>query len=201
MEEGRDRQVNVRSAIHAVLEEHKRQKMYRREDPEKLRMVALNHTSWARDLALAAGASDADAVVTSFAEDRKSREFYLLKMSRSQSTQSGPMPKFMMPHTHGIVTPSPRLVQQKRLDANTAAQLCFRRKMSSGGGSAKTMTSPSTPRESETTETSEPIHDPDPDGDRLAQRAAGFMVEGERRVDMAAVLSGMGAVPQESVAT
>jgi hypothetical protein len=194
-EEGRDRQINVRNAIHAILEEQTRQKAYKREDPDKLRIVALNHTSWARDLSLAAGASDADAVKTSFAEDRKSREFFLLKMARVKANPSRTLPSFMKPVTHtkkdSMASPR-RLHEQVRLDANTAAQICFRRRTTNANGS----TAPPSRKES-----SEPIRDRDPEeGESLAHRAAGFLVNGER-VDMAAALAGMGAVAQESAAS
>ena len=138
VQEGRERQINVRTAIRAVLEEQARQKMYHREDAEKLRVVALNYTSWARDLALAAGSSDADAVQTEFASDRKSREFYLLKLARTNSAKSNVsghhVPGFMQPSLRVATTPSaaiskgPRLTQPHLLDANTAAQISFRRR-------------------------------------------------------------------------
>jgi hypothetical protein len=57
------------------------------------------YTAWSRDLALAAGASDADAVMTNFDDDKRhTREYYLLK----QVVASGfkvhkRMPKFMYP--------------------------------------------------------------------------------------------------------
>jgi len=137
IEEGRQRQQNVRNAIHAVLEEQLRQKRYRREDHEKLRIVSLNHTSWARDLALASGHSDADAVKSSFSQDRKTREFYLLKMAKKTpvtATSSRRIPEFMQPvlavglaaasSTSAAVSPR---VKAHKLDANTAAQIQFRK--------------------------------------------------------------------------
>jgi hypothetical protein len=110
--------------------------------------VSLHHTHWARDLALAAGASDADAVQSSFAADRRSREFYLLKLSKYTTTQSpgsnnakairgsfnNPqhhlVPQFMQPTLQGrdsaMNMNSKALQMQQRLDANTAAQIRFR---------------------------------------------------------------------------
>ena len=46
----------------------------------------------------------------------------------------------------------------------------------------------------------EPIHDPAEAEDKrdLAKRAAGFSHEGAEQVNMAAVLSGMGAVPKSA---
>ena len=207
VQEGRERQINVRTAIRALLEEQARQKMYKREDAEKLRKVSLNYTAWARDLALAAGHSDADAVTTEFSSARKTREFYLLKFALHQNTKNNValhhVPGFMQPKVHapvgGISSPaiakSPRITQPHLLDANTAAQISFRRR--------KVAPKPETPATTpppETEESSEPIKDPKPEDqshESLAHRAAGFSVEGEK-VDMAAVLSGMGAIPQEA---
>lgn len=191
VDEGRQRQANVKTAIRMVLEEQARQRMYKRVDPEKLRIVALHHTSWARDLALASGASDADAVESSFAEDRRSREFYLLKMSHSNPSNSVKtgrrVPEFMQPARH-LRTPSgspgPKLMQQ-RLDAHTAAQIQFRRQK----------VAPSPPEKKDSSESIEPVHDTAPEDvsakESLKHQAAGFSADGES-ADMAAVLSGMG---------
>jgi len=213
-EEGRQRQMNVRNAIHAVLEEQTRQKRYRREDEDKLRSVSLSHTTWARDLALAAGSSDADAVQSSFAEDRKSREFYLLKMARSSPIKATNtrVPEFMQPTlaaaasagASGRPVMAPSVVAHK-LDAHTAAQIRYRRdQQKSNAKKTGDETSSASPATSErgSEESSEPIRDPHPseeNGESLAQRAAGFSTGGAEKMDMAAVLSGMGAVPQHAV--
>lgn len=186
MDEGRERQQNVRSAIRAVLEEQNMQTLYKKPDSEKLRSVALKHTTWARDLALASGASDADAVKANFAEDRKSREFYLLKMARTNPTikTSRLVPGFMQPcmRTPG----APTRTKTFELDNHTSTQIRYRRQIHREDEEKKN-------------ELSEPVRDPDPEehGDTLAKRAAGFSSEGDEKVNMAAVLSGMGAVPQE----
>jgi hypothetical protein len=185
MDEGRERQQNVRHAIRSVLEEQNRQKMYKREDAEKLRVVSLNFTSWARDLALAAGHSDADAVVCDFDKDRKSREFYLIKIARANPTpnKTRQVPEFMQPSMHT----GARLPQARTLDAHTSTQLRYRRQQSKSD------------QKEQTPELSEPLRDPDPEekkDENMAHRAAGFSAPGER-MDMSAVLSGMGAMPQE----
>lgn len=192
VEEGRQRQGNVKSAIRMVLEEQARQKMYKRVDPEKLRSVALHHTSWARDLALASGASDADAVESSFAADRRSREFYLLKLARSSpinSVKTGRhVPQFMQSPTsilhkrQASSSASSTPLLQQRLDANTAAQIQFRRQKVA-------------PEKKDSSELCEPVHDPVPEEkeakESLKHQAAGFSADGGS-ADMAAVLSGMG---------
>lgn len=126
-------------------------------------------------------------------------------MARTKTNRNRSLPGFMqaanrMPSR--LLTNSPRRVQQqRRLDANTAAQISYRRRLSAAtpppplsNTASKTTTG--------TTEISEPIRDPDPEDktqDSLAHRAAGFLVDGEK-VDMAAVLTGMGALPQKTAA-
>ena len=189
IDEGRQRQQNVRTAIQTVLEEQHRQKMYVREDPEKLRIVSITHTSWARDLALASGASDADAVKTNFEENRKSREFYLLKMARNSPSAptSRRMPEFMQPAMQRAAAPS----QLSILDANTAAQIQYRRHAAT--------TKPEESKAKKDDSHDEPVHDSSDDRrTSLSRRAAGFSADQDEKVNMAAVLSGMGAVTQEA---
>jgi hypothetical protein len=211
IKEGAERQANVRNAIRAVLEEQKRHKAYMREHPEKLRMVSIHHSSWARDLALAAGASDADAVKSNFDEERKSREFYLLKMARSNtiSSKGKHVPAFMQPAINTFAN--------QKLDANTSAQIMYRQKQQKllqqrgkevpvPPSSTTTTTLPlkrSSMPPLEANRTLELIHDPEPKkevpkGLDLARRAAGFSHDGAEQVNMAAVLSGMGAVPKSA---
>lgn len=194
IKEGSERQANVRHAIRAMLDEQRRQKTYLREDPEKLRMICIHNTSWARDLAVAAGQSDADAVNSKFDEgERKSREFYLLKMSHTNSVQSQGkhVPAFMKPALSSF---SPKL------DAHTSAQIMDRRKQHRHQLSLSSAT-PSSKKKDAKPPTSvsksvEPIHDANESGVDLARRAAGFSHPGSEQVNMAAVMSGMGAVPK-----
>lgn len=233
IEEGRQRQQNVRNAIQAVLEEQARQKLYRRQvDADKLRKISLQYTTWARDLALASGSSDADAVKSSFADSRKSREFYLSELITNNSSTSisstaskntsaantntnanasvVTIPDFMRPSSvqensavrHTIAAPTADI-----LDANTAAQIRYRRKKNKDAAADKNASSTATTLTSET-----PVHDgpsssissgsTTDDGsnktESMAHRAAGFSAEGDAKISAAAVLSGMGAVPQNS---
>ncbi|KAL3816258.1 hypothetical protein ACHAXA_000197 [Cyclostephanos tholiformis] len=64
--EGKARQESVQLATRMVLEEQRRQRTSRTKDPNKLRNVALQYTSWARDLSLANGYADAMAVSSNF---------------------------------------------------------------------------------------------------------------------------------------
>jgi hypothetical protein len=196
VDEGRQRQVNVKNAIRAVVEEQSRQKMCKREDAEKIRTVALQHTSWARDLALASGASDAHAVESAFSEGRHSREFYLLKMSRSKTTgtsnTSVNVPQFMKPVTEASAPKTP--IVQQRLDAFTASQIQYRRRK---GGvqptAASVLAADSTSSDVESMEQVHDAHTTEKGKESLAQQAAGFSADG-KKVNMAAVLSGLGAV-------
>ena len=188
IDEGRQRQANVRTAIRAVIDEQRRQKVFHREDPDKLRMVSIQHTSWARDLAMAAGASDADAVQVNFDdESRKSREFYLLKFSRSNemkvhTTAKASVPAFMKPAL------ALQTAQPGRLDAHTVPQIRYRqavnKKLASAAPAPSTEKSESIPIKS----------GDDTSSSKMAKQAAGF-ASGEEVGNMSNVLTGMGAIP------
>jgi len=75
-DEGRQRHKHVSDSILAVLEEQRRQRISVL-DPQKLASVSIRHTSWARDLALAAAAADAEAVRSKFCNNAKSRIWHL----------------------------------------------------------------------------------------------------------------------------
>mmetsp|Transcript_20957 Transcript_20957/g.45709 ORF Transcript_20957/g.45709 Transcript_20957/m.45709 type:complete len:426 (-) Transcript_20957:106-1383(-) len=67
--------------------------------PERIARVYKEFTAWSRDLALASGASDADAVACDFDDGRrKSREYFLLKqLSSNQMRIHKRAPDFMVP--------------------------------------------------------------------------------------------------------
>lgn len=64
--EGKARQSSVQLATQMVLDEQRRQRLSRTKDPNKLRNVAMQYTSWAQNLALASGFADAESVKTNF---------------------------------------------------------------------------------------------------------------------------------------
>lgn len=92
-QEGKERQQNVALAISSVIEEYQRQKLQCGNldvqsgaarnitrptyDDAKLANVSARYTSWARDLALAAGLADADAVANKFSSRAKPRSYFL----------------------------------------------------------------------------------------------------------------------------
>jgi hypothetical protein len=170
VDEGRQRQSNVRIANRMVIDEQRRQKSYGKPDPEKLRMISIQYTAWARDLALSAAESDTEAVRSNFSEKAKTREYYLLKrgIANAHSTNAKQMPAFMMP-----VGVSPQM-----LDAHTSTQIRLRRTQSPYMATRKIEPCKA-----------EPIHDA-PDGkSNMAKQAAGY---GVSETDMSKVLSGMG---------
>ncbi|KAG7354709.1 hypothetical protein IV203_004065 [Nitzschia inconspicua] len=190
IDEGRQRQANVKTSIKAVLEEQRRQKAFHREDPEKLRMVSIQNTTWAKDLALASGASDADAVQKNFDdESRRTREFYLLKFSRtnqsinvSQSSKKV-MPAFMKPMMTMQIPPN-------RLDANTMSQVRYRQARQQPEKTLQKRVVSDLPDLS-----SVPIRDDDDShsNSTMAKKAAGF-ASGEEVGNMSAILTGMGGM-------
>lgn len=110
---GQARQIlaSYKVAVQKVLGEQRRQSILgffcvpNAYDPEKIAEVYHEYTAWSRDLALAAGASDADAVSTNFDDNKRhTREYYVLK----QVVASGykvhkHMPQFMLPR---CITPT-----------------------------------------------------------------------------------------------
>lgn len=202
MQEGKERQANCQHAVKAVVEEQKRQFVKnKRVDAEKLRMVSIKNTCWARDLALAAGASDADAVKQNFVDGRKSREFYLLKMKNNGSTviATDNIPSFMRPAYNLQNT----LNQKIQLDNHRSSQISNKltdltdkkQKASPKGvsGESSAVTVSPTARKIGM----EPIHDPGAGSEEISRMAAGFS-NGGMKVNMAAVLIGMGAVSKQA---
>ena len=118
MEEGRHRQRNVNSAIRHILDEQRSQRLNHRKDSVKLARVALQYTSWARDLALAAGASDAEAVRTNFRRNAKDRGHYLRHInSTGESTI-----------VHSRVPSEIHRIAPEILDANTSTHVYLQEK-------------------------------------------------------------------------
>lgn len=101
--EGRARQQAVLLAIRMVMEEQKRQRLTRTKDPNKLRNVAMQYTSWARDLSLAAGSADQEAVERNFDPSATCRARHFAKRLGSLN------------RNHGVTV----AVTSKILDANT----------------------------------------------------------------------------------
>jgi hypothetical protein len=186
MEEGRERQRNVNASIAAVMKEQQRQRMSGK-DVYKLATSGRTYTSWARDLALAAGAADAEAVRANFDTNAKNRAHYLQQRSRgtnnnnnnnSMNNNTRKFPTFFMDMSD---------IAANVLDANTSSSMLLKKKQQKQKQEDKPV----------------PIHnDPDPGSinttKRISKKAAGFG-HGEGSVDMAAVLTGMGPASRTRV--
>jgi hypothetical protein len=207
-DEGRQRQNNVRTAIRAVVEEQRRQKVFHRQDADKLRMVSIQHSLWARDLALASGASDADAVRANFDDShRKTREFYLLKFSRNNSNAGESSSEALRSNIPAFMKPTLSMpVTGNRLDANTVSQIRYRktqqlqqqqqlqRKMSL---TKMPMTPAPPPKAGASPSETSFKDDASSGGESMAKRAAGY-VPGQNAANMSAVLTGMGPLPKNT---
>lgn len=164
--EGRQRHLNGRSAVQAVIKEQELQMMFLPKgyaDVDKFRTVYLRETQWARILARAAGESDADAVQTNFDESRrKPREYYLRKHidNNSDFISAGNeinLPVFMK------ATISPKHSKRiSNLDANTASQICFRNSQVLPVSSKPKKHDNNTPEDKRTTKTSKKSPDRGP---------------------------------------
>lgn len=127
MDEGRHRQRNVNSAMRHILDEQRSQRLNHRRDPVKLAKVALQYTSWARDLALAAGASDADAVRTNFSRNAKDRGHYLRHGVGSAGTSTGAGESSVGPG-HSRAVSDVHKIAPEILDANTSTHIYLQNK-------------------------------------------------------------------------
>ena len=119
IEEGRTRQQYVNNAIRAVLEEQRRQRITYR-DPERLASVAARHTAWARDLALAAGAADEEAVQSNFCTNARCRVQHLSRTLSAKGSQNDG-------HLSANFIISANHLTHEMLDANTESSFRLRR--------------------------------------------------------------------------
>jgi len=196
--EGQQRQRNVNTAIQAVLAEQRRQRISRTKDSRKLATIAYQYTSWARDLALAAGMADAEAVQSNFCVTSKTRICHLraslIEKSMSCSIANNDLTTGKW---RGIIgASSPSCLTSERLDAHTSSGVMYRQQQQTMRAKrimnstpmpktpiAKTPIAPGVVEEA--------IHDPVAHAANIAKKAAGFGV-GEDSKDMSAVLTGMG---------
>lgn len=96
IQEGRQRQKLVNSSIAAVLEEQRRQRISRR-DPSKIASISMQYTSWAKDLALAAGEADEDVVKSNFHSKSRCRLTFLRKkLLNKTGNATGPCASFIL---------------------------------------------------------------------------------------------------------
>lgn len=122
IEEGRQRQRNVVNSIQAVMAEQRKQRITKK-DPQRIAAVSMLYTSWARDLALAAGAADAEAVRSQFNSKAMSRIGFLQSKLRSinNNTDGRISAKF-------ILSANSKALDAELLDANTHSSLMMKHK-------------------------------------------------------------------------
>jgi hypothetical protein len=96
-EEGKERQRIVLQSKLAVIQEQSRQKRSNLwMDANRIRQIYVHHNFWSRELCLAAGASDAEAVRSNFHDESRSRAFYLREhQSGVGAPKSNYVPEFM----------------------------------------------------------------------------------------------------------
>lgn len=162
--EGKARQHSVLLSIRMTLEEQRRQRATRTKDPNKLRNVSMQYTSWARDLALAAGTADAEAVSSNFHNAAKSRAHHFAKQLRVNTDL----------YSADVGGGVAMAVTSQLLDANTHEGKRTS-KSSFGGRPLKEVN-----MDHESSEAS------------LSKRAKGFIPGAHGEISAAAVLSGMG---------
>ena len=203
MDEGRQRQRNVNSATRHILDEQRSQRLNRKRDPEKLAKVALQYTLWARDLALAAAASDAEAVRTNFHRNAKDRGHYLRNgVGTAGSSSTG---ESTVALGHARVASDVHRIAPEILDANTSTHIFLQNEdaMAAAAAAAAVTTdahkaaevqieTPALSKACVKNKTAslnfeegyatpddrfsdvEAIHDPDPTHEDIAKKAAGF---------------------------
>ena len=95
IEEGRQRQRLVNAAVTAVLEEQRRQRITRR-DHKKISAISMQYTSWAKDLALAAGEADYEAVRSNFSSKKNRLSILGRKLLNAEQKAGQPCASFIL---------------------------------------------------------------------------------------------------------
>jgi len=188
--EGAQRLHRINEIRRQVVAEYRRQILLGEYDPIKLSLHYKRRSLWARDLAIAAGASDADAVEKDFDDTaRHSREYYLIKKQIAKGIapdEAENMPTFMVPQ--GLVLKSamrptmggPGRPQQQPQPPKQQQQV--------------PVSKPPMPRKKEAGKTMEMLKDAPDRRSNLAKQASGLGAGG---ASMGAVLSGMGNSEKE----
>jgi len=198
IEEGKQRQQNVKNAIRAVLDEQERQTRSFNKDAKKLASISMQYTSWARDLSHAAGLADADAVQSRFDVNAQTRFDYLKKGINQPAARVGG--NFT---TASFILSANKIAAASILDANRSVSTNLKKentqlppKVEGKDATQQNMskrlislTTGTIPVDHEGSESAgffqEEIHDPDNCHENIAKLAAGY---GHRKND---ILSGL----------
>jgi hypothetical protein len=191
IEEGKQRQKNVKIAIQAVLDEQERQLNSLHKDSKKLATISMQYTSWARDLAHAAALADAEAVRSRFDAKAKTRLDYLTKGINQPISMGGNCTNA------SFILSANKIAAASILDANRSVT-AYHKKENTYAPPIRDLNVPK--RQTQTVsitvgtipldqETSDPkpflqeeIHDPDETHENIAKLAAGF--GHGRKIDM-----------------
>jgi hypothetical protein len=133
--EGRQRQENINKSVRAVVAEHKRLKQLKQQQqddaPEALRRIYTQYTTWPRNLARAAGSSDADAVKNDFDDDTlKTRDHYLSQILKLSDMEHHEAPEFIQAILGAATLKKPTSSPPTCdiFDANSASQARYRQR-------------------------------------------------------------------------
>ena len=85
----------MNAAVTAVLEEQRRQRITRR-DHKKISAISMQYTSWAKDLALAAGEADYEAVRSNFSSKKNRLSILGRKLLNAEQKAGQPCASFIL---------------------------------------------------------------------------------------------------------
>lgn len=128
IEEGRLRQKSVQNAVEAVMNEQRKQSMANLKDPIKLARISQQYTKWAKELAMVAGLSDAEAVRSKFKEEDSKEEDI---STRAKMTRPSMYTNYLKQTSFTLAAGSTTgkdtaKFQPSVLDANTASSILIR---------------------------------------------------------------------------
>jgi len=138
--EGRNRQKNVKQATKAVVDEYRRQKVVSHFDDKRLALVSRQYTSWSRDLAHATALADQEGVKMNFHPNTRNRNDYVLQSMEHQHNYDMPDCTINVGDVVGVKLPqqtiNPNISQisssnpthdPHMLDAHTRSSMVYRK--------------------------------------------------------------------------
>lgn len=134
IEEGKLRQRSVQNSVEAVMNEQRKQRMANVRDPLKLARISQQYTRWAKELAMVAGLSDAEAVRKKFAEEDTSMGNNTDISTRAKMTRPSMYTNYMKHVTFTLASGTYNANREEKtanfnpsvLDANTASSIIMR---------------------------------------------------------------------------
>lgn len=134
IEEGKLRQRSVQNSVEAVINEQRKQRMANVRDPIKLARISQQYTRWAKELAMVAGLSDAEAVRKKFAEEDTPMGKNTEISTRAKMTRPSMYTNYMKHVTFTLASGTYNANREESttnfhpsvLDANTASSIIMR---------------------------------------------------------------------------